>query len=255
MLIDTEQEEALAKFVEASRNLPSNEREPFLACHVDEEVNLIVQHKGLQGGRCTLYPGDFEVLARANLIAVDLISPRAVWQFNILPAGFAYYTASKERSGGPVEVVESNVKKYLDGDRLRTKYPAAHQKLKSADDLLWQSDSELQLTTIGHLCREALQEFTTALVDEHKPPEVDNDKAHSVSRLRTVIALFRGRLGEAKAAHLDALIRYWGTVSDLVQRQEHGGQKEGEDLIWDDGSRVVFQTASVMYEIDRTLSK
>jgi hypothetical protein len=47
---------------------------------------------------------------------------------------------------------------------------------------------------------------------------------------------------------------YWGTVNDLIQRQEHGAQREGGALAWEDGRRVVFQTAIVMFEIDRSLS-
>lgn len=254
MHLDPEQEDALSVLVEAARNLPKKRRTPFLCFHVDGEVNLIVQHGGLHGGHSLLYPGDFEVLRRANLISVQAVSTH-VWEFDILPTGFAYYKNMKERSDGPIEVAESNVKKYLNGDRIGTTYPAAHQKLKNANNLLWQSDSEQQLTTIGHLCREALQEFATVLVVEHKPPNVDDDKARTISRLRAVIGSCRERLGKAKTAHLDALLVYWGTVSDLVQRQEHGDQKEGESLVWDDGSRVVFQTAMVMYEIDRTLNK
>jgi hypothetical protein len=53
---------------------------------------------------------------------------------------------------------------------------------------------------------------------------------------------------------LEALIAYWGTVSDLIQRQEHGSQKEGKELVWEDGRRVVFQTAMVMLEFDKSLS-
>jgi hypothetical protein len=52
---------------------------------------------------------------------------------------------------------------------------------------------------------------------------------------------------------LKALLAYWGTVNDLVQRQEHGGQKEREPLKWEDGRRVVFQTAVVMFEIARVV--
>jgi hypothetical protein len=37
------------------------------------------------------------------------------------------------------------------------------------------------------------------------------------------------------------------------KRQEHGGQKEGRPLTWEDARRVVFQTLIVMYEIDRAL--
>ncbi len=36
-------------------------------------------------------------------------------------------------------------------------------------------------------------------------------------------------------------------------RQEHGAQKESETLQWEDARRVVFQTAMVMFELDRTL--
>jgi hypothetical protein len=68
-----------------------------------------------------------------------------------------------------------------------------------------------------------------------------------------VIARHGGQLGEARSHLLDALLAYWGEVNDLLQRQEHGGQKEGEPLTWEDGRRAVFHTAIVMYEIDRTL--
>jgi hypothetical protein len=39
----------------------------------------------------------------------------------------------------------------------------------------------------------------------------------------------------------------------LVQRQEHGAQKEVTPLTWEDARRVVFQTCVVMYEINRAL--
>ena len=46
----------------------------------------------------------------------------------------------------------------------------------------------------------------------------------------------------------------WGTVIDVVQRQEHGASKEG-GLLTDDDSRVaVFQTAMVMFELGSSLS-
>jgi hypothetical protein len=51
----------------------------------------------------------------------------------------------------------------------------------------------------------------------------------------------------------EALLAYFGTVSDLVQRQEHGAQREGAPLRWEDARRVVFQTAMVMLELDRAL--
>jgi hypothetical protein len=56
--------------------------------------------------------------------------------------------------------------------------------------------------------------------------------------------MHRDRLGEARRHLLDALIVYWGEVLDLIERQEHGGQKEGEPLTWEDGRRAVFQPGS-----------
>jgi hypothetical protein len=63
------------------------------------------------------------------------------------------------------------------------------------------------------------------------------------------------RPGKATKAFLQSLLEYWGTVNDLVQRQEHGGQREGDPLTWEDGRRVVFHTLLVMYEIDRAVSR
>jgi hypothetical protein len=111
------------------------------------------------------------------------------------------------------------------------------------------------MTTIGHLCREAIQEFATTLINQYQPPDVDIDKAHTVARIKAVLNSCANKLGSSEKPFLDALIVYWGTVSDLIQRQEHGGQKEGNPLAWDDARRIVFQTYVVMFEIDRSLAR
>lgn len=123
--------------------------------------------------------------------------------------------------------------------------------LVEAESLLYAEDTENTLTTIGHLLREAMQEFASALVDRFKPPRVDSDKAKTVSRIKAVLGMLR--LSDKVSAFLDALIAYWGTVADLVQRQEHGGLKEGEPLRWLDARRIVFQVAVVMMEIDAAM--
>ena len=140
-------------------------------------------------------------------------------------------------------------------ESFQRKHYSAYEKWSHAESLLWSSDSEKQLTTMGHLCREALQELITNLVSEYSPPQVDGDKAHTVTRLRSVLATRKEKLGERESALLDALLVYCGTVIDLIQRQEHGAQKEGDSLVWTDGRRVVFQTAVVMIEIDSGLSR
>ena len=57
----------------------------------------------------------------------------------------------------------------------------------------------------------------------------------------------------AVRATLDSLVSYWGAIADLAQRQEHGAQKEGEALVWEDARRLVFHTTFVMVELDRAL--
>jgi hypothetical protein len=124
-----------------------------------------------------------------------------------------------------------------------------------AESIVWSDNSEQQLTVIGHLCREALQEFANTLVEKYLPPGVDDNRAHTENRIRVVLAQQENQLGSTESLFLDALIRYWRTVSDIVQRQEHGAQREGALLTGEDGRRVVFQTAIVMFEIDRALMR
>jgi hypothetical protein len=149
--------------------------------------------------------------------------------------------------------VEGTIVQYVDADRIRSRYPLAYQRWKEAAVLLWGSDATAELTTIGHKLREAIQEFATALAERENVSAAESNPQNTVARLRAVIATRRTHLGTAPAAFLDALVSYWGTVSDLVQRQEHGAQREGEPLEWEDGRRAVFQTALVMYEIDRAV--
>ncbi len=109
--------------------------------------------------------------------------------------------------------------------------------------------------TIGHLCRKAMQEFASALITKFNPPNVNLDPVKTVARVRAVLEHRASTLGSTEKTFLDALLPYWGTVVNLVQRQEHAGQEEGEPIVWEDGRRVVFQTAVVMFEIAGAVSR
>jgi len=155
--------------------------------------------------------------------------------------------------GQPLERVQETVRNYILSDDIQRQYPLAYKKWSDAEAMLWSSDSEEKFTTVGHLCREAFQEFATYLVEKYQPPNVDENKSHDVARIKAVLAALDPRLGETEKPFLSALLAYWGTLSDLIQRQEHGAQKEGEPLVWVDARRVVFQTAILMFEIDSSL--
>lgn len=251
VLLEREQEELLKALVEASRNVPRDQREEFH--HLTDGDGSSIMHPGLPGRQMRVHDGDLDILQAEGLL---LVTNYGRWHrsFVVTPHGSSLYEELQQLSGASTQQVEETLLRYLDSDAFRRSYSEAHRKWAEAAELLWKSDSQQQLTTIGHLCREAIQEFATALVDRHQPTGVDADKAHTVARIQAILNQHASRMGTTVAPFLKALLGYWGTVSDLVQRQEHGAQKDGHALIWEDGRRVVFQTAVVMFEIDRTLS-
>src|SRR5262245_10911513 len=99
-----------------------------------------------------------------------------------------------------------------------------------------------------------MQSFATCMVERFEPPNVATDRQHDVSRLRAVLRHTSAQLGSAEKPFLDALVAYWGTVSGLAQRQEHGGHREAEPLTHEDAWRLVFRTAGVMFEVLRSLT-
>jgi hypothetical protein len=253
ILLEKEQEELLCLLVEAARNVPREQRHKFWAADIHGSYQSVVKHGGLPNGQGSAFIGDIETLGHVGLLALTY-EDKGLVQFDITPPGFKYYAYLKQRDGQPIQRIEVQSRNYLNSDLFQRKYPQAYQKWANAEILLWSSDSEQQLTTVGHLCRESLQEFASALVDQFKPPNVDSDKAHTIKRIRAVLYMLADRLGTTQK-FFDVLITYWETVNDLIQRQEHGGQKEGHPLIWDDARRVVFQSAVVMLEISKNLEQ
>lgn len=254
ILLEPEQKQLLSELVEATRKIPRDERRPFFIGSYQQQGDIL-QNSSLPNFEREVYMGDVKQLARKGLIDLWYVGSVQTANLDVTPEGFAYYEWMKQRAGQPIQRIETETRDYLGADHFQQRYVAAFQKWAEAESMLWSSDSEQQFTTIGHLCREAIQEFATTLVENFSPPEVDKDKTHTVARIRGVLEQRANQLGQIERPFLDALLAYWGTVSDLVQRQEHGAQKEGEPLVWEDGRRVVFQTAIVMFEIDKALSR
>jgi len=131
-------------------------------------------------------------------------------------------------------------------------YPAAFESWAAAERLLWRDPTATTLTTIGHGVREAMQSFATALVEAHRPADVNTDISQVEKRLGAVIAMHRPRLGVAHREALEALGTLWTKTNRLVQRQEHGAQKEGEPLAWSDARRIVWLSMFCMNELRDT---
>ncbi len=250
IILEEEQEELLINLVEIARNIPKEKRDKFMILHGDHEDILI--HPGNREAGKIIYIGDIETLGRERLIYLSYAS-KDTPLFDITPLGFRYYEHLKQKKGLPIERLQSDIRHYIKDDTFQEQYPVAHQKWLDADKLLWQSDSEKQYTTIGHLCREAIQEFADSLSKKVNVVEAKENKSQDITKIRSILNFLSNRLGATEKPFLDALLNYWGTVHDLIQRQEHGGQKEGKSLRWEDARRVVFQTAIVMYEIDNAI--
>lgn len=250
MLLEPEQRQLLVDLVEAERRVPREQRQHFTIASRIPGPGVPLIHPGWRGGR--VFDGDIDTLSASGLLAKTSPGPGYVG-FYVTPKGFEYYAELRRSQGAPIERVEAVIRSYLDAPGFRQRYPVAYQKWIQAEEQLWSSDSSAAFTTIGHLCREAMQEFTASLIEHFKPANVESDKTKTVARLRAVLAPRRMTLGSKEFPFLDALLAYWGTVADLVQRQEHGALREAESLTWPDARRVVFQTILVMFEIDASL--
>lgn len=246
VLLDPEQEELLADLVESARDVPREEQEWIL---LSFQGGSLVQGPS---GRGNIVAADLEALAHAGAVRAR---GRKGNIYVLTPEGRAHYATMKQRQGEPMARQEDETRRLLDSEAFRSAYPDAHARWTEAEALLWSAQSEREFTTVGHKCREAMQEFATELVARYQPSEVDPDPAKVDRRLGAVIAMFLPSLGESRAALLMALGDYSEATTRMIQRQVHGGQKEGHALTWNDARRVVFHVASVMYELAVTLDE
>ena len=240
--LDEDQRTLLATLVEAARR-GTKERPNF--GYVEQPPGSIprFENPGLRTEfRMSL--ADIEALQSGGLLRHQIIIAGS-GHIELLPDAFTAYDQMKLETASAAAQMEQSMHAYLNGPEFRLRYAAAYQAWAHAAQMLWSDHESQQTTTIGHLCREAMQEFAAALAGV-TPGAPDPDKATTVPRIRQVIALVQS---STTSAFLEALLAYWGTVSDLVQRQVHGGQKEGEPLKWEDARRVVFHTGIVMFEL------
>jgi hypothetical protein len=241
--LEPEQLALFEELLEAWRGAPRDQRQPFL--YIKLMAGNVIQGNGID--KANVPDGDVEELRAEGLISFDGDS------FTIPARSIAMYQEWKGSNIEPVADVEAQITRYLDSQRFRARYPEPYSRWRDAAVLLWGEDSEQELSTIGHKCREAMQEFATALLALHDVRDANPDKAKTRDRFSAVVNTRRDALGEAKSTLLDALFDYWRATDKYIQRQEHAGQREGESLTPDDGRRAVFQTAVLMFEVDRTL--
>jgi hypothetical protein len=245
--LEPEQEQLLVTLVEACRDVPRSDRVFGLTRTFGGDE---IQGAGL-ASPIEVPVFDLEYLAKIGFVSMQGQSAGASATFSLTPDALGRYEEIQKAGGAPMRQVDQRTRSYLASEEFQRTCPGAFELWREAADLLWASDAGTQLTTIGHKSREAMQAFATALVTRHDPPGVNTDPTKTLDRVSAVLLMYRPRLGGGRIQLLDALFGYWRSSVDLVQRQEHGGQKEGEALTWEDARRVVFQTANVMVELHR----
>jgi hypothetical protein len=210
---------------------------------------MLLGHPGIPRPHPDVHAGDIQQLAHEGLLRLE-VSTKGDWKFEVTPRGFRHYRQLKGQQTGTAARMDQAVRSYLESSGMAQRHPEAITKLREADRLLWSVDSPNPTSTIGHLCREAVQAFATSLLRKNPVPGASKDLAKPKLRVGAVLAgLPVG--SEAVRKYVEALGNYWETVVDLAERQEHAGLKEGEPLTWEDSRRLVFATLFAMTEIDR----
>ncbi len=249
--LEEEQQQLLLEMVEEYRLGPRDDSEFWLL--MGGAGSVMLQHMGTNRAWHDVREFDLSALERAGLLAGGVTSGRArTKKFDVTPRGLRYFDWLRNRESEPAAQVEDMVRSLVDADWFTSRYPGAHERWSVAVAMLWAPDVDRNLSQIGHLCREAMQEFAEELAGRAgMAEEVDGDKAHTINRVRHVVAN-RGPSG-TPAEFNDALVAYWGVLSDQVMRQEHAWQKEGAPIDWEDARRVALHTLVVLYEVARAV--
>jgi hypothetical protein len=139
---------------------------------------------------------------------------------------------------------EATLAEYVRADDFRDRYPVPFEKWGDAQELLALAPDRYA-TTIGHLCREAVNAFSDALVRRYSVGDFETTKTKQ--KLRAVFAA-EPHLSVTVRRTVESLVAYWEAVSDLANRQEHGAGLTSED-----SRRLVFLAMMVMREVDLVL--
>jgi hypothetical protein len=153
------------------------------------------------------------------------------------------------RETGGFERSYAAARQMIASDGFAAAFPKAFGLWADAERLLWGEDAEAQLSTVGHKSREAVQAFATAAIDRYGADSPPSDVKLVKKRLGAVIAHNRTSMSHTTRKVLEHLGNLWEGTVDLIERQEHSAQKEGEPVTFEDGRRVVMLTMFLMIEL------
>ncbi|BAS29370.1 hypothetical protein [Limnochorda pilosa] len=237
-----DQLELLQGLADAVRRVPKGQPKEFLASSDQEgsEVLALAGHYRHHG----VSPSDLEELADQGLVRITERRRYGDLLFSVTNRGMQVAGL-----GSPAALVERRVR--FVQDRLPEPYRLAQDLMDQAASRLSDAHDEHDYSEIGHKCREAMQEFAEQLYQQVVPASQQRTlpKDKTVDRTRAVLETWKPEAGDTTVALLDALLVYWGAVSDLGHKVEHRSQKAGRPLTLQDAERAVLYTYLVMAEL------
>jgi hypothetical protein len=248
--LEEEQIYLLCQIVEAHRNVSPSKRSDFLVIHDMSSDSML--HPGFNNGWTDVVIVYLRILDNSGLIKIyDSNDPNAEFSFTLTSSGFQYYEFIKNESVNPIERTEKEILSFINIPSYEQRYQKAFFKWNEAEKLLWITNNEINLSTVGHLCREAMQEFLEVLVKrrglENQCPQKDKTK----NRVQVLIKNKKSTSSDTIIKLLEKLYEFWDMLNELIQRQEHYGLKERETIVLDDAKRVVIYTVIMMNELDK----
>ncbi len=158
-------------------------------------------------------------------------------------------------AGDPAEEIWSDARRLFGSELFAKAYPASYTPWAGAVRRLLGDRPETDLAQIGFGCRDAVQAFAGELQMRYLPNKPDPDATHTKNRLRAVIDTYKARIGERRAAVLDAMLTLWDADVDLIQRQTHANERTGNPLTVNDARRVVSLTMFLIFEFATILDE
>lgn len=241
ILLTAGQEELLFKLADKDRELNSLGK--------DRGIRVSNTFDGfiLRIGRETIPhdPGDWVELQNKKLVIFafkNLLSGDTTYA--VSAEGIAYAQSIRLKRGLGPSIAERKVLWLTDETRQR--YPDCIKLLEDAASLFWSDNRDSNLSTIGHKCREALQEFSSALYQEICPNNEALPKEKTRSKLRAVIEKIKPEIGDSNHDLTDALLSLWNAVDNLAQKVEHTNQLSAGDV-----ERLLLYSHLIMAELDQ----
>ena len=249
-ILEVEQINLFCQIVDAHRNVIPSKRTDFIVTRDSTSDSML--HPGFSNGWADVVIVDLRILDNSGLIKIyNSNNPHTEFSFTLTSLGFQYYEYIKDKSISPIERIQKETLNFINIPSFEQRYKNAFLKWKESEKLLWSTNTEINISTVGHLCREALQDFLDILISRHHLGKDYPQKDKTKGRVKALINNRKSTSSDTILKLLEKFYEFWDMLNELVQRQEHYGLKERETIVLEDAKRVVLYTVIIMQELDK----